>query len=269
MPGGRRLALELLFVIVPYLVTATSYAMWWAGWSAPARFANPAVFLLAIPCAVLSASARHRATRVVAAAALAMTATMSALLVTTDGGRLAYNTRETTALWLDWASSLVPLAKGCWVYRGQERGLFARVVAIIGGDLDGAFFASRALSALLPPFATPPATPPPSPPLERSRFRGRGRRDVDREADGATLTGTGAARGAAAAGRRAEAAGCTARCAARAVDRATLLAMMRIEAVSRGGGGRGRDEQPMVSLPSVPAGRYRSARTARPWQAGS
>ena len=40
--AGPRLALELLFVVVPYLVTATSYAMWWAGWSAPARFASSA-----------------------------------------------------------------------------------------------------------------------------------------------------------------------------------------------------------------------------------
>ena len=44
-PGlaDRRLAIELLFVMVPYLLTATSYAMWWAGSSAPARFASPAV----------------------------------------------------------------------------------------------------------------------------------------------------------------------------------------------------------------------------------
>ena len=50
-PGlaDRRLALELTFVMVPYLLTATSYAMWWAGWSAPARFANPAVFIWPSP----------------------------------------------------------------------------------------------------------------------------------------------------------------------------------------------------------------------------
>ena len=29
--ADRRLAIELLFVMVPYLLTATSYAMWWAG----------------------------------------------------------------------------------------------------------------------------------------------------------------------------------------------------------------------------------------------
>ncbi len=262
-PGGRRLALELLFVIVPYLVTATSYAMWWAGWSAPARFANPAVFLLAIPCAVLWASAGHRATRVVAAAALAMTAAMSVLLVTIDGGRLAYNTRETTALWLDWASSLVPLGEGLPVwYRGQE-GIFARDVAIWAAILTAAFLALRALSAL-------PAL-----------------RDVIRYATAVAAAGAIAfmvAVGVTWGVKRTETLSpAPAQLAALRrlaeeprlvpvtlsppgpVDRATLLAMMRIEAASRGGGGRGRDEQPMVSLPSLPAGRYRiSARTRGP-----
>ena len=35
--------------------------MWWAGWSAPARFANPAVPVLAIPCAVAWTRMRNRA----------------------------------------------------------------------------------------------------------------------------------------------------------------------------------------------------------------
>ena len=40
--GDRReLALELLFVVVPYLLTVTHFAMWWAGWSPPARFFAP------------------------------------------------------------------------------------------------------------------------------------------------------------------------------------------------------------------------------------
>ena len=72
--ADRRLALELLFVMVPYLLTATSYAMWWAGWSAPARFANPAVPILAIPCAVAWSRIQNRASRVIAAGALALTA---------------------------------------------------------------------------------------------------------------------------------------------------------------------------------------------------
>ena len=116
--------------MVPYLLTATSYAMWWAGWSAPARFANPAVPILAIPCAVAWIRIQNRASRVMAAGALALTAFVSCVLVLTDGGRLAYNTRETTALWLDWASRLTPLAEGLPIwFRGRE-GPFAVDLAV-------------------------------------------------------------------------------------------------------------------------------------------
>ena len=43
--------------------------MWWAGWSAPARFANPAVLILAIPCAVAWSRIQNRGSRAVAAGA--------------------------------------------------------------------------------------------------------------------------------------------------------------------------------------------------------
>ena len=55
LPGDasslRRLAIELLFVTAPYLLTVASFAMWWGGWSAPARFAAVVVPALAIPSA--------------------------------------------------------------------------------------------------------------------------------------------------------------------------------------------------------------------------
>ena len=128
-----RLALELIFVLVPYLLTAASYAMWWAGWSAPARFANPAVFALAIPAAVFwqrAMNGGHRATVAIGAGSLAFTTFLSVVLVTVDGGRLAYNTREATALWLEWASPIAALgtALPAW-YRGEEA-VFARDVTI-------------------------------------------------------------------------------------------------------------------------------------------
>ena len=37
----RRVGLELLFVLVPYLLAVTHFAMWWGGRSAPARFFVP------------------------------------------------------------------------------------------------------------------------------------------------------------------------------------------------------------------------------------
>ncbi len=144
--ADRRLALELLFVMVPYLLTATSYAMWWAGWSAPARFANPAVLLLAIPCAVAWSRMQNRGSRAVAAGFLAFGAFLSCVLIVTDGGRLAYNTRETTALWLDWASKLAPLADGSPIwFRGQE-GAFAIDIGVWVVAFALAWWCSRALA---------------------------------------------------------------------------------------------------------------------------
>ena len=144
-----RLALELMFVLVPYLLTATSYAMWWGGWSAPARFANPAVFVLAIPAAVFwerAARAGQRATVAIAAGSLAFTAFMSFVLVSVDGGRLAYNTREATALWLDWAAPIAALgtALPAW-YRGQEW-VFGRDVAIWIALLTAGYMVTRAIA---------------------------------------------------------------------------------------------------------------------------
>ena len=145
--ADRRLALELLFVMVPYLLTATSYAMWWAGWSAPARFANPAVPILAIPSAVAWSRIQNRGSRAVAAGTLVFTAFLSSVLVFTDGGRLAYNTRETTALWLEWASTLAPLAEGTPIwFRGRE-GAFALDIAVWAVALTLAWWGVRALAS--------------------------------------------------------------------------------------------------------------------------
>lgn len=144
--ADRRLALELLFVMAPYLLTATSYAMWWAGWSAPARFANPAVPILAIPSAVAWNGVQNRGSRAVAAGLLVFTAFLSWVLVFTDGGRLAYNTRESTALWLEWASTMAPLADGTPIwFRGRE-GAFALDIAVWAIALTLAWWCARTLA---------------------------------------------------------------------------------------------------------------------------
>ena len=265
-PAGladRRLAIELLFVVVPYLLTATSYAMWWAGWSAPARFANPAVFLLAIPCAVMWADLRHRATKTVAAGSLVLTAFLSVVLVTTDGGRLAYNTRETTALWLDWASSLVALGEGLPVwYRGRE-GTFARDVIIwaavfllaqiLARTLAGvrslrdqtryatavaALLAVAAMCAITIVWRLKGNDGLAAAPAQLDLLR-RHARDVHGLAVQVTPP--------------------------RLLEKRRLLTMLRLESEPRVVGGRGRPEQPLVSLPAIPAGRYRvSTRTRGP-----
>ena len=98
----RRLACELLFVIVPYLIVVTHFAMWWGGHSAPARFFVPVLFMMCIPAAVAWTAIRSRATRATAMAALAFTLFASGVLALVDGGRLAYNTRDIHAQWLEW-----------------------------------------------------------------------------------------------------------------------------------------------------------------------
>ena len=132
----RRLGFELLFVLVPYLLAVTHFAMWWGGHSAPARFFVPMLPMLTIPAGIGWIRIRHRATRATAVAALALTAFISAALAFVDGGRLAFNVRETYAVWLEWLNSATDLALGlpAW-WRGSEALLY-RDIAIwlaVGG----------------------------------------------------------------------------------------------------------------------------------------
>jgi hypothetical protein len=193
----------------------------------------------------------------VAAGALACTAFLSFVLVATDGGRLAYNTRETTALWLGWAARLSPLGEGmpAW-YRGRE-GAFGRDVLVWTVVLLLAYLVARALerwpllqhriryaTAVAALFAcaasvaltlvwtlggvervlTAPAQ------LELLRRFAREPRLLAAELEPP-----------------------------RVLPGSDVLSMLRIESSPRlaGGFGTGRNEQPLVSLPTIPAGRYR------------
>ncbi len=166
---SRRLGCELLFVVVPYLIAVTHFAMWWGGHSAPARFFVPMLPLLAIPAGVGWTRIRHRATRATVFAALALTAFTSASLVFVDGGRLAFNGRETYAVWLDWLNSTTDLALGipAW-WRDREMLLYQRcrdlgrvVRCLVGGVASGRGkeLAARAGERLRQPLASPMPQP--------------------------------------------------------------------------------------------------------------
>ena len=73
-PALRRYALELLFVVAPYLLVVTYVAMWWGGASAPARFFAPVLLWMAVPAAIAWRELRGRTPRTFLAAALAFTA---------------------------------------------------------------------------------------------------------------------------------------------------------------------------------------------------
>jgi hypothetical protein len=257
VPADRRFAWELLFVVVPYLVTASSYAMWWAGLSAPARFASPVVYLFAIPCAVAWAEARHRATRAMASAALALSAFLSLVLVLTDGGRLAYNTREATALWLDWASRTTALGEGLPIWHRGREGVFARDVAVYLAAFALAWVLARALAS--------------SPSLrDRTRY-GTALAGLIAVTAMSALTAVWALHGASGISSAPSQLEIMHRLATdahvmaiqvappRRLEPRGLLARLRLESSPRAGAGPriGRNDQPIASFPAIPAGRYR------------
>jgi hypothetical protein len=146
----RRLALELLFVLVPYLLAVTHFAMWWGGTSAPGRFFVPMLPMMALPAAACWSAVRTRATRVTIVAALIFTVIASSSLVFVDGGRLAYNVRQGYALWLEWLNGATDLARGApaW-WRGSEPLLY-RDTAIWIAVFGAAWALLRSLERLPP-----------------------------------------------------------------------------------------------------------------------
>ena len=117
----RRLALEYAVVVIPYLLIVATFAMWWAGWSGPARFLVPVLLPLAIPAACAwNASAPRRGVRAAMAAALVITLWISAVMVGAGGGRLAYHARNdagvTTAPWIEWTNRAVDLSAALPAY---------------------------------------------------------------------------------------------------------------------------------------------------------
>lgn len=132
-PASRRLALELCFIGLPYLLTVTHFAMWWGGWSAPARFFVPVLPLLAVPAAMLWVAVDQRHERALVLAALVFTGLTTTALVTVDRGRLAFNIRDTPALWLEWLSRGSDLPQALpWWSRGADAPFF-RDIAIWSG----------------------------------------------------------------------------------------------------------------------------------------
>lgn len=126
----RRLGVELLFVIVPYLLTVTHFAMWWGGWSPPARFFAPVLPLLAAPAAFAWTRVTHRASRFVVMGALVLTAFASVVVIAVDRGRLAFNTRDAPALWLEWLGRIADLAAAAPMWaRDTDTPLF-RAIAV-------------------------------------------------------------------------------------------------------------------------------------------
>lgn len=107
----RRLGVALVVTLVPYLLVAAAYRMWWAGWSAPARFAVPALIPLGVPIAAMWARLRAVG-RPFAMAALVVTVLITGTMTFANGGWLLFNDRDGYGRWLEWVAPLVNLPLG-------------------------------------------------------------------------------------------------------------------------------------------------------------
>ena len=149
-PEFKWLPAELVFVMLPYLLTVTHFAMWWGGFTSPARFLVPLVPSLAIPAAVAWTGAARRATRTTIAASLAATAMIAAAVVLVGGGRLAYSARDVVySGGLDWANRAADLQHGLPSFfsrarRGAPGSRFYLEIAIWIGALVSAWLLVRA-----------------------------------------------------------------------------------------------------------------------------
>ncbi|HEX6976674.1 MAG TPA: hypothetical protein VF147_19840, partial [Vicinamibacterales bacterium] len=252
----RRLAVELLFTLVPYLLVVTDVAMWWGGHSAPARFMTPVLLPLAIPAARAWTGMRSRTARATALAALAFGVFASGVLILADGGRLAYNSRESYAYWLEWLNGTVDLGRGLPSWWRDNEGLLFREIVVWALALGGAWGALRWMER--------------RPPLRaRAAFATV---TVATYAVAAMLAVAATWRLAGASGRLTLPAQLEALDRLGSERRLLILDLDRPAPVARADapsllrltpppntelGGAGRNDRPLFSIPAVPAGRYR------------
>jgi hypothetical protein len=104
-----RLALELVLLTSAYTVAVASYAMWWGGFSAPARFLVVILPIAALPLAALWQSCRTAAARAIVLAVLAISLALVLPRIFAHGGGLLYNSRDGFDLLLDWGNRSVNL----------------------------------------------------------------------------------------------------------------------------------------------------------------
>lgn len=103
-----RLTGELTCIVLPYVLTASAYAMWWGGASAPARFLVALMPLAALPLACWWQS-RSGPWHAFALGLLLISVVMVLPRAAVDDGGLLYNSRTGFDLMLDWAAQSVDL----------------------------------------------------------------------------------------------------------------------------------------------------------------
>ena len=123
----RRLAIELAAIAIPYVLVVSANEMWWAGFSAPARFLVPVLLPMALPLAAWWQRHDSRVPRAFALVALGASLGITATLAWTGRGALLYNGRDGFALWLDLVAPAVSLARAePTVFRGALAATWAQ-----------------------------------------------------------------------------------------------------------------------------------------------
>jgi hypothetical protein len=166
-----RLAIEMLLIVVPYVMTAASFAMWWAGSAAPARFLVAILPLAAIPIAMIfsgttrdagAPTSETHSSRVPVLTVLLLTVSVALILPRAfeDSGRFIYNSRSGVDATLRWLAPGVDLPAALpsvhrsggfvavrdaatWIAALVLTGVFARLIA--GRWSTGARYAFTAL----------------------------------------------------------------------------------------------------------------------------
>jgi hypothetical protein len=135
----RSLAVTILLAALTYLIAVSTYAMWWGGTSAPARFVAAILPIAAVLIAMTwSSFPRLRA------AILALLVVSIALVIprlTEDAGRLVYNSRSAFDPTIEWLSRNVDLSAALpsghrdspvIVFRDAMPWLFAIAIVAVG-----------------------------------------------------------------------------------------------------------------------------------------
>ena len=123
----RRLAIELAAIAIPYILVVSANEMWWAGFSAPARFLVPVLLPMALPLAAWWQRHDSRVPRTFTLVALGASLAITATLAWTGRGALLYNGRDGFALWLDLVAPAVSLARAePTVFRGALAATWAQ-----------------------------------------------------------------------------------------------------------------------------------------------
>ncbi|HEY3045540.1 MAG TPA: hypothetical protein VGJ39_16030, partial [Vicinamibacterales bacterium] len=109
--GPRRLALELLFISVPYFLIAASFTSWWGGTTPPARYFVPITGLMALAAAFWFATAKSVAMRAISLSSLVISLLITATMAFVDRGAFVFNFRDGLSRVALWLSPVVDLTK--------------------------------------------------------------------------------------------------------------------------------------------------------------